>query len=199
MPRPVDPAARLRQIDEAVLQIVAHEGLAAVTFRRVAAALGASTTAVTHFVPDREALLEHAFAALRAEVGAAIAAAGAERDPVERLRALLIGGLPLSGDAAPWLAYAQFQMAPGRADWAAAAAADLERLRGALAGALGALELRAPPAAALDLCAALVDGISAAVVVDPAGWPAARQLAAVDGLISALVAGPAGRVQQDVV
>ena len=199
MPRAVDPAVRLRQIDSAVLHLVAHEGIAAVTFRRVAAELGASTTAVTHFVPDRETLLDRAFSALRAEVAAAITAAEAHPAPLDRLRALLVGGLPLAGDAAPWQAYGNFQTAGGRAAWTLAAAADVSRLRGAIDGALAALPLRAPRAAALDLCATLIDGISASVLVEPAAWPAERQRATVDALLSALVAGPDGRVQHDVV
>jgi hypothetical protein len=79
------------------------------------------------------------------------------------------------------------------------AASFLSRLRGAIDGALAALPLRAPRAAALDLCATLIDGISASVLVEPAAWPAERQRATVDALLSALVAGPAGKVQHDVV
>ncbi len=86
MPRHVDEAARLQEIAQAVLRIVAHEGLDAVTFRSVASALGSSTTVVTHFVPDRDSLLERAFEVLRADLAARIDAALAEAHLRAKLR-----------------------------------------------------------------------------------------------------------------
>ena len=58
MPRRVDAAERDRAIRSATLRVIAREGVGRVTIRGVAAELGTSTTAVTHYVATRDALLE---------------------------------------------------------------------------------------------------------------------------------------------
>lgn len=57
MPRQVNPADRLQLIHEAVIAIAVESGFAAVTIRAVAQRIGASTSAVTHYVSSREVLL----------------------------------------------------------------------------------------------------------------------------------------------
>jgi AcrR family transcriptional regulator len=60
MPRQVDPTQRDREIRAATLRVIARHGVGGVTIRGVAAELGTSTTAITHYVATREALLEQA-------------------------------------------------------------------------------------------------------------------------------------------
>lgn len=58
MPRRVDAEQRKREIGVAALKIGRRDGLDAVTFRAVAAEMGASsTTVVTHYAPTRQALV----------------------------------------------------------------------------------------------------------------------------------------------
>lgn len=60
MPKMVDAGARERELRAATLRVIAREGVGGVTIRRVAAELGRSTTAVTHYTADREQLLSSA-------------------------------------------------------------------------------------------------------------------------------------------
>ncbi|WJV51006.1 TetR/AcrR family transcriptional regulator [Streptomyces flavofungini] len=57
MPRQVDHAARRRDIGAAVLKIAAERGFREATIRAVAAAVGASTSQVTHYVSSRDELI----------------------------------------------------------------------------------------------------------------------------------------------
>ena len=75
MPRTVDEMDRGRQIEAATIRTIATHGVAGVTIRRVAAELGRSTTTVTHYVDDREDLLELA-------VGGALGARRAQLEDV---------------------------------------------------------------------------------------------------------------------
>ncbi len=60
MPRQVNHEARRTRIEDAVISIATESGFAAVTIRAVANHIGASTSAVTHYVDNREALLRNA-------------------------------------------------------------------------------------------------------------------------------------------
>jgi len=89
MPRLVDPEARRATINAAVVDIVGESGFAAVTMRAVADRIGASTSAVTHYVESRDDLLR---VAVRGEVDRRISEADeviGARSGAEGLRALL--------------------------------------------------------------------------------------------------------------
>ena len=60
MPRYVDHEAQKAQIAEAVLTVMARDGLEQVTMRKIAAELGSTTGLLTHYFGDREALIAHA-------------------------------------------------------------------------------------------------------------------------------------------
>jgi len=60
VPREVDIDSRDRELRAATLRVVADRGVAGVTIRRVATELGRSTTAITHYVTDRDDLLARA-------------------------------------------------------------------------------------------------------------------------------------------
>lgn len=83
MPRQVDAAQRDRAIRCATLRVIAHHGVSRVTIRGVAAELGTSTTAVTHYVASRDALLEQsigqAMKVRKEELGQVVAGA---KDPL---------------------------------------------------------------------------------------------------------------------
>lgn len=58
MPRAVDVNDRRREIAEAALRIISTKGYRAMTLRAVAAELNGSLTLVTHYYPNRAALLQ---------------------------------------------------------------------------------------------------------------------------------------------
>ena len=57
MPRFVDHDVRKRDIVRATLEVLAESGTGGLSFRAVAARLGGSTTLVTHYFPNQDALL----------------------------------------------------------------------------------------------------------------------------------------------
>lgn len=60
MPKQVDAIGRRALICDAVIDVAASEGFSAVTIRRVAAHMGTSTTAITHYFPSRSELIREA-------------------------------------------------------------------------------------------------------------------------------------------
>src|ERR671914_2558506 len=96
MPKVVDHEQRREELAAAVWRLAAHEGLEAVTVRRVADEAGWSTGALHHYFSDKEKLLLFAFKTVADRVGRRVAEARAESgDPLELARALLAIGLPL--------------------------------------------------------------------------------------------------------
>src|ERR1700741_5058315 len=57
----LDHDARRRRIAEVVVDVIAREGLEAATVRRIAAAVGYSTTVITHYFADKHDLLLSAY------------------------------------------------------------------------------------------------------------------------------------------
>jgi len=110
MPTKVDPAEKRVEFIDASWNVIAEQGFGAVTMRRVAAAAGCTTGALTHYFPDRHALL---VAALRAaHIAAAKRMARAARNAksdFDRLRAVLLESLPLDDERLRewkvWLAF----------------------------------------------------------------------------------------------
>ncbi|MCM6773493.1 TetR/AcrR family transcriptional regulator [Nocardia sp. CDC159] len=89
MPRQVDRTARLALVADAVVALAVDHGFPAVTIRAVAERIGASTSAVTHYVGGREDMLR---IAIRREVDARRAqgeAAVGDARGMAALRALL--------------------------------------------------------------------------------------------------------------
>jgi AcrR family transcriptional regulator len=186
VPRHVDESARIAEIVHTVLRIAARSGLQAVTFRSVAAALGSSTTVITHFLPDREAMLQRAFDELRDGFRNAVAVAQLEPAGRPRLRALLGAAMALDGDASYWAAYGQYMTHGERAEWAQAGRDDQGWFAEQLRQELAPHSLRVPLQLAVDLCMVTADGITVGVLVDASAWPRERQLATLDALFTGL-------------
>lgn len=100
MPRHIDREQRRRDILQATREVLAQEGLRAVSFRAVAQHLGGSTTLVTHYFNSQTDLLDAlAFSLMDtwdAELGALESQA---QGPVERLRLLLHWLVPQNNTA----------------------------------------------------------------------------------------------------
>ncbi|MCZ8281177.1 MAG: TetR family transcriptional regulator C-terminal domain-containing protein [Aquidulcibacter sp.] len=110
MPRVVDHAERRTKFIVASWGVIANEGLNAATLRRVAAAAGVTTGALTHYFTDREALLVEALRAAHFAAGARmLRAAGKLDDDRKRLLAVLEEALPLDNrrlqEWRVWLAF----------------------------------------------------------------------------------------------
>ncbi|MBI1179051.1 MAG: TetR family transcriptional regulator [Alphaproteobacteria bacterium] len=57
MPLDVDQTQRRQDVARAAAALIAERGMSAVTFRNLAAALGCSTTAISHYFPNRTSIL----------------------------------------------------------------------------------------------------------------------------------------------
>jgi AcrR family transcriptional regulator len=96
LPKIVDLAAKRAEFAAASLDVIASEGLAAATMRRIAAKAGASTGAITHYFEGREALLIEAVRAAHLAAGARMQTAAQQRaTAAERLEAVVLEALPL--------------------------------------------------------------------------------------------------------
>ncbi|GAA3341578.1 hypothetical protein GCM10017714_26130 [Curtobacterium pusillum] len=88
--RRLSPAERESQIAAAAIEVARTEGLAAVTLRGVAGAIGVAPSLVAHYRPSMEDLVGGTFRTVAsAEVADVRAIVGAATDPVARLATLL--------------------------------------------------------------------------------------------------------------
>ncbi|HQP20675.1 MAG TPA: TetR family transcriptional regulator, partial [Phenylobacterium sp.] len=87
MPRIVDAAARRDAFVEVAADLIAAEGLEGASLRRVAAAAGCTTGAVTHYFGSREVLLAAVLRQAHDAAQARMEAAAMQvPDPMTRLR-----------------------------------------------------------------------------------------------------------------
>lgn len=156
MPKQVDHEARRAAISDAVVRLLAQEGLEAVSLRNVAAEAGVSTGQVQHYFPSREAMMEFALRTIAGRVALRIEAAGPEADPRRLLAALLPTGPDELADARSLIGYLAF--AAVRPSVAADIAANGVAFRDHLAGLLTAHGHHESTTAATGLIA-LVDGL----------------------------------------
>lgn len=195
MPKVVDHEQRREELAAAVWRLAAHEGLEAVTVRRVADEAGWSTGALVHYFSDKEELLLFAFRTVADRVGRRMAATEARTaDPLELARAMLAEGLPLDRERQEevrvWFAFLGLALTrPGLAraqrvtyrSWRDRVA---EHLRAAQRD--GAIRPDADPAAEAAALVALVDGIAVQASFEPRRFPASRQRELVDARLDEL-------------
>ena len=110
MPKKVDPVAQRLSLAKAGLAVIAAEGLEAATLRRIAAQAGCTTGTVTHYFPDRSALLRAALdAACQTAARRMYQAAMHAPTYLQKLEAVLREAVPLDderrGEARVWLAF----------------------------------------------------------------------------------------------
>lgn len=116
MPKRVDHDERRRQVVGAVTRIAERRGLAAVSFREVAAEAGMSVALVQHYVDTKENLLlltlDQTSARVAERIGARLAGLESDAGPFERLGTILEAFLPRDTDSrAAMLVYLQFAAA----------------------------------------------------------------------------------------
>ena len=195
MPKVVDHEQRREELAAAVWRIAAHEGLEAVTVRRVADEAGWSTGALVHYFSDKEELLLFAFRTGADRVGRRMAATEARTaEPLELARAMLAEGLPVDRERQEevrvWFAF--LGLALTRPVLARAQRVTYRSWRDRVAEYLsaaqreGAIRADVDPAAEAAALVALVDGIAVQASFEPRRFPAARQRALVDTRVDEL-------------
>lgn len=168
----VDHDERRREIARVAIDLVASEGLAAATIRRIAAEAGASTTLITQCFDDKYELLVYTFDLLSRD-GERRFEDVLEADPGDTMGALLTMVPWCPANVRRWKAYLAF--------WDGAARnPDLARLmrhstQGGMALLRRLLEMRSRPdadfARAAEMLAALVQGLALQMLVDVPNWP----------------------------
>ncbi len=195
MPRIVDPAERRARVAAAARVVIARDGLDATSVRRVAAEAGSSTTVITHYFADKQALLaaavEDAYAAVAGRMTAHL-----DGGPggLATLRAVLLEALPLddvrAAEARVWMAFwsvATTQPALRQVQ------SDGYRLWRQLVGRVlaeaverGEVAADLDPRSAGEQLMCLVDGVLMQATLEPARLPAARQVEFLDAALRRL-------------
>ena len=99
MPRSVDHDERRRDIARAAIRLLAKSGPRGLTLRALADELGGSITLVTHFFPNRRALLDAVTSQVIEDNAADLASfESAQLAPTEMLRAFLVWLLPTTAE-----------------------------------------------------------------------------------------------------
>jgi AcrR family transcriptional regulator len=193
MPARGDHDARRRDVSEAVWRVLAARGFGGLTLRAVAAEMNASTGLLTHYFPNKKALVAYALdvADERTETRAR-SAAPAEGLPA--LRAALMDVLPLTPEAAAmnrvWVS--SWDGSLGDPDLSARETARYERWRSRLREHVTAARDRGelPPTADVDgttvTVAAFTHGLVVQALFDPARLPPERQVAILDDLLGSV-------------
>lgn len=200
MPRAVDVDARRAELADAAARVIARSGWSGATMRQVAAEAGWTTGALTHYFPDKRALLRFTLE-VSLDRRRALRPSRRTLAPVEALRAALVNALPTDGQSTlHWIVTMAFCAQAAGDDELAALQRDAYRdFRDDVAGLAEAAGV-APDAALgeAERLIAIVDGVALQALFDPASWPADRQLRAVDAALAEL-RGPAveraGRVR----
>lgn len=99
MPRSVDHDERRRDIARAAIRLLAKNGPRGLTLRALADELGGSITLVTHFFPNRRALLDAVTSQVLEDSATDLASfESAQLAPAERLRGFLMWLLPTTAE-----------------------------------------------------------------------------------------------------
>jgi AcrR family transcriptional regulator len=201
MPRYVDHDARRDLVARVAADLVAEEGLEALTVRRVAEAAGHSTTVVSHYFADRRDLVRATYRAAAARSSARFDAALVAADAP--LQACLEALLPLdeqrARDVRTWLAF--WAMAVADPELAAEQDARVQSARRRIVDVLAAEQVRGRVRAGLELpdvayrLLVVVHGVGTHAAFDRGYWTPGRQRQAVaDALAEVLV--PRRRVRR---
>ncbi|MFI9158486.1 TetR/AcrR family transcriptional regulator [Kitasatospora aureofaciens] len=196
-----DHDARRSEVSEGVWRVLSTRGFEGLTLRAVAAELGASTGLLTHYFPNKRALLSHALEELDRRSAARprrlAPVDGTPTPPVglARLRAALLDVLPLdeATEAGNRIWVSSWDVALADPELAAAHAERYARSRVALtahvadAQRLGELPAAADPAGLAAGAQAFVLGLVVQSLFAPAEFSAERQIALLDAYLAGLV------------
>jgi AcrR family transcriptional regulator len=199
MPRTVDVAERRARVAAAARAVIARDGLDATSVRAVAAEAGSSTTVVTHYFADKQALLmaavEDAYRTVAARMTVHLRSGPGG---LATLRAVLLEALPLDAERAAEarVLMAFWAMAVTRPALRAVQRAEYRQWRELVVRLLTEAVGRGEVDGALDpdgvgqelMC--LVDGVLLEATLEPDRLPAARQVRLVDAALARLARVP---------
>jgi AcrR family transcriptional regulator len=189
MPRFVDHDVRKRDIVRATLEVLAESGTGGLSFRAVAARLGGSTTLVTHYFPNQDALLTEV-ASYSLELWAdeidALDRQGAT--PGDRLQNLLVWLMPVT-PVGLMQERARINLLSsellGEGHRTALEEWDV-RIRSVLRNHLEELVPHDQVDRTVELLRVTISGVVLTVIEHPSLWPVERQLAIVEHLMQLL-------------
>lgn len=190
MPAKVDAEDRRRLLTLEVAELVAAEGIGALTNQRIAERLGASTTAVTHYFRNKRELLLHTYQTMASRSRSRVEHAIEHSD--DPLSACLYALLPLDAQTLVewkvWLAYQGMSIGDAELTeiWAARSATAISRIARLIAADPAARAARANAEDEARLTFALIHGISVQSIVEPVHWPPKRLRRAVDAELARL-------------
>jgi AcrR family transcriptional regulator len=185
MPAVIDHQARRTALAEVAADLVATGGSEAATVRAVASAAGFSTKAVTHYFPDKRALmlLTYRHAAFSSQARTDALQPAGSGDVAALLHALLPTDPAVERDWRVWFSF--WGLAMSDPEFAAEQRMRMRHFVDRIAAILAAdprcahLRPDQHPDIASTLLAALI-GIVTQAIFDPGAWPAARQARAIN-------------------
>lgn len=188
MPRHVDAEQRKKDILQAAVEAVAEGGLPQMTVRSLAKRLGGSSTLVTHYYPNREALLSAITDRVLIEAEEKCAELLQIDDPDSRLRAVLEYFLPNTPES---LALERVRLILLAHMTTEAAVGDLftrmePGMRGLMRKALAEFVDPAELEGLVDVLRAWTSGVVLSAVEHPEIWTPERQLQTLDLFLSSL-------------
>jgi AcrR family transcriptional regulator len=187
MPAKVDVDERRQRLTLITAELIAEEGIGALTNQRIAERLDASTTVVTHYFRSKRELVLATYQAMasrsRARVESAIA-----NTPADPLAACLHALLPLDSESRVewrvWLVYQGMSVGDEEltAIWAQRASTATSRIKRLVVADFAARGAASSPEVAREAARlfALIQGVSFQSIVAPTSWPGHRLRAVVD-------------------
>ncbi|KAF0846192.1 TetR/AcrR family transcriptional regulator [Nocardia caishijiensis] len=155
MPKQVDHSSRRAEISDAVMRLLARDGLESISLRHVAAEAGVSAGQVQHYFPTKDAMMEFATTTIAGRIQARIAAAGPDPDLRQILTALLPTDAESAADTRTLIGYLAF--ASVRPPVAETLATNGRAFRDHIAGML---PHHPDPTGAANTLLALLDGLA---------------------------------------
>ncbi|WP_026415520.1 TetR/AcrR family transcriptional regulator [Actinomadura oligospora] len=193
MPAKGDHDARRRDVSAAVWRVLAAHGFDGLTLRAVAAEMGSSTGLLTHYFPNKKALVAHALdLAEERTLQSRLTPSG---QGLAAVRELIADVLPISAVAIEmnrvWVSSWDASLADadlGERETRRYERFRTQRLRPFVEQAreLGELPADADVDDVATTLIAFAHGLVVQVLFDPERYPAARQLALLDGFLTAL-------------
>jgi AcrR family transcriptional regulator len=180
MPAKVDADDRRRRLVLAAAELIAAEGIDALTNQRIAKRLSASTTVVTHYFRSKRELVLHTYETMASR--SRVRVEQAIEDSIDPLAACLRALLPLDAETRVewkvWLAYQGMSVGDRELTriWASRSATAVERIARLISAdvAAGHTSSSIDPENEAGRLFALVQGMSFQSLVDPAHWPPER-------------------------
>lgn len=193
-----DHDARRRDVSEAVWRVLAERGFGGLTLRAVAAEMGASTGLLTHYFPNKRALVAYALDLLdrRSAVRPRPAEDASPAGGLAMVRAVLLDVLPLDAASAAdnriWVG--SWDAALADTGLAAEHADRYRRSRRRLTGFVAEAQARGelPAGEPADIAAAaqaFVLGLVVQALFAAEEFPAERQIALLDGYLAGIAKG----------